>query len=50
MVYYHYGLTQIPETGPGSGEYGPINYMFPLTFAKLIRGTQRNRCLRHEKR
>ena len=38
MVYYHYGLTQIPEIGPGSGEYGPINHMFPLTPIALHKG------------
>jgi hypothetical protein len=38
MIYYHYGLTEIPETGPGSGEYGPINHMFPLTPIALHKG------------
>lgn len=38
MIYYHYGLTEIPETGPGSGEYGPINHMFPLTPIALQKG------------
>ncbi|HEY1248099.1 MAG TPA: hypothetical protein VGE97_03845, partial [Nitrososphaera sp.] len=28
-VYYHYAIEDIPEVGPGSGEYGPINHMFP---------------------
>ena len=34
MLYYHYG-TEIPETGPGAGEYGPINHMFPITPIEL---------------
>jgi hypothetical protein len=38
MIYYHYGLTEIPETGQGSGEYGPINHMFPLTPVAIHKG------------
>jgi hypothetical protein len=38
MVYYHYGLRDIPDTGTGSGEYGPINHMFPLTPIALHKG------------
>jgi hypothetical protein len=49
IVYYHYGITggqeitggktaDIPETGTGSGEYGPINHMFPLTPIALHEG------------
>jgi hypothetical protein len=38
MIYYYYGLTEIPETGTGSGEYGPINHMFPLTPVALHAG------------
>ena len=34
MLYYHYG-TEIPETGPGAGGYGPINHMFPITPTEL---------------
>ena len=34
MLYYHYG-TKIPETGPGAGEYGAINHMFPITPVEL---------------
>lgn len=34
MLYYHYG-TEIPESGPGAGEYGPINHMFPITPVEL---------------
>jgi Concanavalin A-like lectin/glucanases superfamily len=37
LLYYHYG-TEIPETGPGSGEYGAINHMFPLTPVELHDG------------
>lgn len=38
MVYYHYAIEPIPETGPGSGEYGPINHMFPITPVELGEG------------
>ena len=38
MVYYHYAYGEIPETGPGSGEYGPINHMFPTTPVRLFEG------------
>jgi hypothetical protein len=38
MVYYYYGLRDIPATGTGSGEYGPINHMFPLTPIALHKG------------
>jgi hypothetical protein len=38
MVYYYYGLRDIAATGPGSGEYGPINHMFPLTPIALHKG------------
>jgi len=37
-VYYHYALEDVPELGPGSGEYGPINHMFPLTPLELHQG------------
>ena len=37
LLYYYYG-TEIPETGPGSGEYGPINHMFPITPVELHEG------------
>ncbi len=37
LLYYHYG-TEIPENGPGSGEYHPINHMFPLTPVELHEG------------
>ena len=37
MLYYNFG-TEIPQTGPGSGECGPINHMFPLTPVGLHKG------------
>ncbi len=37
LVFYHYN-TEIPETGPASGEYGPINHMFPITPIALHKG------------
>ncbi|HWB54960.1 MAG TPA: hypothetical protein VG722_12230 [Tepidisphaeraceae bacterium] len=37
MVYYDY-QTDIPETGAGSGEYGPLNHMFPITPVELHEG------------
>jgi len=37
VLYYHYG-TEIPEHGPGSGECGPINRMFPITPSRLGEG------------
>ena len=30
VLYFHY-RTEIPEEGPGSGEYGPFNHMYPIT-------------------
>ncbi|HQK95878.1 MAG TPA: hypothetical protein PLD23_20435, partial [Armatimonadota bacterium] len=38
MLYYHYFIEDIPEEGPGSGEYGPINHMFPITIVGLHPG------------
>lgn len=38
MVYYHYFLEDIPETGDGSGEYGPVNHMMPITPVALGEG------------
>jgi hypothetical protein len=39
MVYYHYGLRDIPPPGsPGTGDYGPINHLFPLTPVALHKG------------
>ena len=37
LLYYHYDPS-IPETGEGSGEYGPINHMFPITPVRLFEG------------
>ena len=31
---YYYN-SEIPETGPGSGEFGPYNHMFPITPVRL---------------
>ena len=38
LLYYHYAYPDLPESGPGSGEYGPINHMFPLTPIELHEG------------
>ena len=38
MVYYHYFFPDLPEEGEGSGEYGPINHMFPITPVRLFEG------------
>jgi hypothetical protein len=38
VLYYHYFYGEIPETGEGSGEYGPINHMFPITPVELFEG------------
>ena len=45
-AYLRYGCLYIhtsfrnsfPETGPNSGEYGPINHMYPITPVELHRG------------
>jgi len=34
LLYCHYN-TAIPESGPGAGDYGPINHMFPITPVRL---------------
>ncbi|HXG25017.1 MAG TPA: hypothetical protein VNJ09_10710, partial [Chthonomonadales bacterium] len=52
LLYYHYG-TEIPETGPGSGEYGPINHMFPITPIEInegwVEGKERTiTCISHD--
>jgi hypothetical protein len=36
-VYYYYANT-IPKTGPGAGDYGIINHMFPFTPVELHAG------------
>jgi hypothetical protein len=38
MVYYHYFLEEIPLEGAGSGEYGPLNHMMPITPVELGEG------------
>lgn len=38
LLYYHYALEDLPESGEGSGEYGPVNRMFPLTPVALHEG------------
>jgi hypothetical protein len=38
LLYYHYIAWNIPESGPGNGEYGPINNMFPMTPVELNQG------------
>ncbi len=38
MLYYHYFYGDIPESGEGSGDYGPINHMFPTTPVRLFEG------------
>ena len=38
MVYYHYAYGDIPEEGEGSGEYGPVNHMTPITPVRLFEG------------
>lgn len=38
MVYYHYVYPDLPEEGEGSGDYGPINHMFPITPVRLFEG------------
>ncbi len=37
-LFYHYYLEDIPELGPGSGEYGPVNHTFPITPLELHKG------------
>ena len=37
VLYYHY-CTELSAEGPGSGEYGPINHMFPITPVELHEG------------
>ena len=37
LLYYPYSI-EIPEIGPGAGEYGPINHMFPITPIELHEG------------
>ncbi len=37
VLYYYYTST-IPSSGPGAGEYGPVNHMFPFTPVELHEG------------
>ncbi len=37
LLFYHY-FTEIPASGPGSGEYGALNHMFPFTPVSLHEG------------
>jgi hypothetical protein len=37
LLYYGHN-TDIPQDGPGAGEYGPINHMFPITPVRLFEG------------
>jgi len=37
VLYYYYTST-IPGSGPGAGEYGPCNHMFPFTPVELHEG------------
>ncbi len=37
LLFYHY-LTEIPTTGPGAGDYGALNRMFPCTPVALHEG------------
>jgi hypothetical protein len=37
-ILYYYYMSVIPSTGPGAGEYGLINYMFPFTPVELHSG------------
>jgi hypothetical protein len=43
LLYYHYAYPDLPEAGPGSGEYGPINRMFPFTPIELHEGWVKGR-------
>jgi hypothetical protein len=38
LLYSHYN-TEIPTDGPGAGEYGAINHMFPLTPVEVRPGS-----------
>ncbi len=38
LLYYHYAYPRLPESGAGSGEYGPVNHMFPITPVELHAG------------
>ena len=38
VLHYYYSDPALPKTGPGSGEYGPTNHMFPMTPVRLFEG------------
>jgi len=38
VLLYHYFYGDVPEAGEGSGEYGPINHLFPITPVELFEG------------
>jgi hypothetical protein len=37
LLYYYY-TGEIPADGPGAGDYGPVNHMFPFTPVELHSG------------
>jgi hypothetical protein len=37
-VLYYYYTCYIPDKGPGAGDYGPVNHMFPFTPMELHSG------------
>jgi len=38
VLYYDYVFPDLPESGAGSGGYGPINHMFPITPVRPFEG------------
>ncbi len=38
LVYYHYACPDPPMMGKGSGDFGPVNHMFPITPLELGEG------------
>ena len=38
LLYCHYSYPALPQTGPTSGQYGPINHMYPMTPVELHKG------------
>ena len=43
LLYCHYWYPGLPEVGPGSGAYGPINHMYPFTPVELHKGWLKGR-------
>jgi hypothetical protein len=37
LLYYYYGV-EVPSSGTGSGDYGPMNFMYPITPVELHEG------------